>query len=187
MSSQQVIDAVRNGTLSVVEDNPHYRIFDCTVKETPALRLLCRTSGDPISLGEPMLEYMNTPPLHEFISDHDIPGRDDSPEEVYVYNWVEKAQGPMIFDVGVPVPDGFTPPDNDAGYIVKDYLALRVASVVYEGPFPYQDDSGWGNIEWERRAKEKGFVYTEKVYRELYHDYDWGDNRHITEIQLSIE
>ena len=36
MDTREVIESVRSGALTVVEDNPHYRIFDCTVKEVMA-------------------------------------------------------------------------------------------------------------------------------------------------------
>jgi hypothetical protein len=187
MDTQALIESVRSGTLAVIEDNPHYRIFDCTVKAAPAWRLLVRSSVELITLGQPMLEFMETGPLHQFAEDHGIERRDATPLEVYVFNWVARAQGPMVFDVGFPVDDACEPPVNDHGFIVKDYPAMKVASIVYEGPFPHEPMSGWGNIEWERRAREKGLVYTERVYRELYHACDFEGHRHITEIQLEIE
>lgn len=187
MQTRQVIEAVQSGAMPKVEDNPHYAIYDCVVKECPAATFFVQTSGTPINLGKEMLPLMNTEKLWSFIDEHDVPRRDDTPMEVYLYHWTERAQGPMVFDVGVVVEDDFEGVDNNDGFVVKRLPPLKVASIVYHGPFPHQPMSGWGNIEWEQRAREKGFVYTERLYRELYHSYDWESHWNITEIQIEVE
>ena len=187
MNSKQVIDAVRSGTISKVEENPHYAIYDCVVKEYPEVTCLVQSSREPINLGREMLPLMNTRNLWEFIDEHHIPRMDDSPVEVYLYNWTGRAQGPMVFDVGVVVDNDIDNVANDAGFILKRYPAMKFASIIYHGPFPHEPMSGWGHIQWERRAKDKGLVYTEQLYRELYHLYDFEKKRHITEVQIEVE
>jgi len=187
MDTKQVLEAIENNSIPKVEDNPHYAIYDCVVKEYPAATFLVRTSGEPINLGKEMFPLMNTEKLWEFAEDENIPRKDNSPQEVYLYNWVERAQGPMIFDVGTVVEDDFEGVENEHGFIIKRYPPMKLASIIYHGPFPYQENSGWGNIDWERRAKEKGLVYTERLYRELYHLFDFEDHWHVTEIQMEIE
>ena len=185
----QVVAAVRSGSLAKLETGAHYGIFDGGVKHYGATTLLVQTSGTPINLGGDMLPLMDTGELWAFVEANDIPVKEGSPAEVYVYNWVDGAQGAMIFDVGVVVADDVSAVDPASGFVVKRYPAMKVASIVYRGPFPHESASGWQNLRWEDRAKANGHVYTERVYRELYHLYDYaGDPRqHITEIQIEIE
>ena len=93
----------------------------------------------------------------------------------------------MVFDVGVVVEDDVEDVDNESGFIVKRYPPMKFASIVYHGPFPFEPMSGWGNIHWEQRAKDKGLVCTDRLYRELYHLYDWENKWHVTEVQIEIE
>ncbi len=190
MDSSEVISAVRSAKLTVVDDNPHYRIFDCTVKEYPAWTLLVQTSGKPISLGRPTLRYLNTERLREFVEEQDISHLENSPLEIYTFRWVAEPQGKMIFDVGWAIDPSVAREKasqiSSAGFVLREEKPLRVASIAYEGPFPHQPKSGWGEIQWERRAKEKGLVYS-GLYRELYHAYDWAENRHVVEIQMQID
>jgi effector-binding domain-containing protein len=184
--TSNVIDAVQSGSLPVVVDNPGYRIFDVTIKHYPPSIYLVQTSGEPINLGQDMLPFMDTGKLHGFVRETGIPLAADSPAEIYIYRWVEKAQGPMVFDVGVAIARDISIPDGH-GFVIKHLPAIKVASIVYEGPFPYQENSGWAEIRWEDRAREQGLRYTQQIYRELYHAYDFDNDRHITEIQISIE
>ena len=71
MQTRQVIEAVQSGALPKVEDNPHYAIYDCVVKEYPAATFFVQTSGTPINLGKEMLPLMNTEKLWSFIDEHD--------------------------------------------------------------------------------------------------------------------
>ena len=130
---------------------------------------------------------METDKLWDFVNEHNISRKDNSPVEVYLYNWIEKAQGPMVFDVGLVVENDMADIENDHGFIVKKYPAMKFASIIYQGPFPHEPMSGWGNIKWEQRAKEKRLVYTERLYRELYHLYDFENEWHITEVRIEVE
>ena len=187
MDSKGVIEAVQNGSIAKVEDNPHYAIYDCVVREYPAATFFVQTSGTPINLGQEMLPLMNTEKLWQSINEHNIARKENAPVEVYLYNWVEKAQGAMVFDVGVVVEDDVTDIENTHGFVIKRYPPMKFASIIYHGPFPHEPMSGWGNIQWEQRAKDKGFVYTERLYRELYHLYDFDNKRHVTEVQIEVE
>ncbi|MEM7362613.1 MAG: GyrI-like domain-containing protein [Pseudomonadota bacterium] len=180
------VKAVRNRALPIAEDNPHYIIFAVQVRQYPSTRLLVQSSVAPIELGREMSPYMETQALHGFVRAHQVELAQDAPQEMYIYNWVEKAQGPMVFDVGVPIADDAIVPEDDR-FFVKTYPPIKVASIIYEGPFPYQEMSGWDHIQWEQRSYQAGHVYTHRVYRELYHAYDFDDNRHVTEIQIEIE
>lgn len=186
MQTRSILAAVRDGQLPVAEEGPGYRIFECSVREAPAHTLFHHSSGEPIELGEPMLPLMDTAALHAFADEHGVARADDTPQEIYLYSWVERAQGPMIFDVGFVAAEGTSLPEGDHPYRLTRCPPLNVASVIYEGPFPFQEGSGWAQIDWERRAREQGLAYTERIYRELYHAYDWDSNRHVTEIQIEI-
>ena len=157
------------------------------MKVYPVSTFFVRTSRTPINLGKEMLPFIDTSEFWKFVTAHQIQPKADSPKEVYLYNWVDKAQGPMIFDVGMMVAEDIQVPENDKDYVLKKYGTLKVASIIYRGSFPHQENSGWHRIHWEERAKQKGFKYKETLYRELYHDYDFETNQHITEIQMEIE
>lgn len=174
---------------ALLEQGEHYAIYDAGVKAYPATTFLVQTSFEPINLGADMQPFMDTRRLRQFIEANDIPVRADAPAEVYLYNWVDGAQGAMVFDVGVVVADHISDIPRDSGFVVKRYPAMKFASLVYEGSFPHEPDSGWHRIRWEDRAKARGHVYTERLYRELYHRYDYAGTprRHVTEIQIEIQ
>ena len=187
MDSNGVIEAVQKGSIPKVEDRPHYAIYDCVVKEYPAATFFVQSSGTPINLGRAMQPWTNTETLWEFVDEHCIAVKENAPQEVYLYNWVKKAQGPMVFDVSVVVEDDMEDVENEHGFVVKRYPPMKFASIIYHGPFPNHPKSGWDNIRWDERAEHKGLVYTERLYRELYHQYDFENNWHITEIQIEVE
>lgn len=182
------LDSDYRSSHPLLEQGEHYAIYDAGVKTYPATTFLVQTSGDPISLGADMQAFLDTTRLREFIQANDIPVKADAPLEVYLYNWVDGAQGAMVFDVGVVVEDHIGHVPEATGFVVKRYPAMRFASLVYEGAFPHEPDSGWDRIRWEERAKARGHVYTEQLYRELYHRYDYAGTprRHVTEIQIGI-
>lgn len=130
---------------------------------------------------------MNTQGLMNYVHEKKILILKDSPSEIYIYNWIGKAQGKMIFDVGVAIVKTGRRQDLLESLEVKTYPSMKFASLFYVGPFPHQKGSGWEHIRWEDRAKEKGRVYDERVYRELYHTYDYENFQHITEIQIRVE
>ena len=190
METARIVSAVRGGLLEPVQKGEHFAIYDVGVKEYPGVTFLVQSSlvqssGQPINLGQEMLPYMDTANLWDFLGTTGVEREDDTPSEVYLYNWIEGAQGPMVFDVGVVVEDG-TEVDPASGFEIKRYPATKFASLIYEGPFPHEPDSGWQQLRWEERAKEKGLVYTERLYRELYHAFDHQTRQHITEVQIEI-
>ncbi|MYK45515.1 MAG: GyrI-like domain-containing protein [Gammaproteobacteria bacterium] len=185
METARIVSAVRSGLLEPVAQGEHFAIYDLGVKEYPPATFLVQSSGRPISLGQEMLPYMDTANLWDFVRTAGVKPKDDTPSEVYLYNWIEGAQGPMVFDVGVVVEDG-TKVDAASGFEIKRYPAMKFASLIYEGPFPHEPNSGWQELRWEERADEKGLVYTERLYRELYHAFDHQAKQHITEVQIEI-
>ncbi len=135
-----------------------------------------------------MLPYMQLDDLRDFMDKYQIARGADTPEEVYLYNWVDKAQGAMIFQTGFVVNRVNINAVSPTTFKLVQLPDLKVCSILYIGPFPYQKNSGWGKIAWERRAAEAGYKYTEVLYRELYHRYDFGGkNQHVTEIEISID
>lgn len=186
-SSSKVIQAIEENDLKLLDSGPTYKIYDAGVKQYGELRALVQSSNTPISLGAEMRPFIDTQRLWTFFRDSDLSLQDDSPEEIYFYNWVEKAQGKMIFDVGFAIREQAVDKTFPGWLQVKTYQPMKFVSLVYVGPFPYQEGSGWEKIRWEDRAREKGCVYDERLYRELYHKYDFPTNQHITEIQISIE
>ena len=134
-----------------------------------------------------MLPYMELDDLRFFMKKCQITRGFDTLEEIYLYNWVDEAQKSMIFQTGVVVNQVNTNTLPSTKFKLVYLPALKVCSILYIGPFPYQKHSGWQKINWERRAVEAGYKYTEVLYRELYHRYDFGGrNQYVTEIEISI-
>lgn len=186
-ATAQLVDAVRANALPALERTEHYAIYDAGVRTYPPTTFLVQSSGTPISLGADMAPYMDTSRLWAYVEANNIAVDKEVPGEVYLYNWVHRAQGAMVFDVGVTVADDTPEVGGEHGFVLKRYPAMKFASLVYEGPYPHEPNSGWDNIRWEERARQSGHVYTERLYRELYHRYDHRARRHITEIQIEIE
>ncbi len=186
-ATAELIDAVRGDALTTLARGEHYAIYDGGVRSYPPTTFLVQSSGAPINLGADMAAYMDTSKLWAYIRANRIAVDKDTPGEVYLYNWVERAQGPMVFDVGVVVANDTPEVDAETGFLIKRYPAMKFASLVYEGAYPHEPNSGWSEIRWEERARLRGHVYTERLYRELYHYYDHESKRHITEIQIEIE
>ena len=185
METARIVSAVRGGLLEPVEQGEHFTIYDPGVKEYPPVTFLVQSSVQPINIGHDMQPFMDTARLWDFIRTDNVELKDDTPGEVYLYNWIEDAQGPMVFDVGVVVEED-TEVDPGSGFEIKRYPAMKFASLIYEGPFPHEPNSGWQQLRREERAKEKGFVHTGRLYRELYHAFDHETHRHITEVQIEI-
>jgi hypothetical protein len=145
----------------------HFAISDPVSRTYPPVTLLVQGSPRAINLGSEMLPYTKLEDLQKFAGEHDIETAANAPT-VWLYQWLEKAQGPMIFETGFVVQDGAQCPPNAHGYRIKRLASLKVCSIVYRGPHPSEPNSGWGQIRWAERAKSKGFEYDEKIYRELY-------------------
>lgn len=187
ISTQDVLEGIDEGKFELLDSSPTYSIYLAGVKHYRAPTLLVQSSKTPISLGREMLPLMNTEKFWEYIGDHNIEVLSDSPKEIYLYNWIEKAQGKMIFDVGVAMQNPVKQLDLPDWLTVKTYPAMKFFSLIYVGPFPHEQGSGWENIHWEDRAQKYGHSYDERLYRELYHRYDYENFQHITEIQISIK
>ena len=187
LNSSTVLQAVEKNELEILESGATFKIYDAGVKRYGEFKALVQSSNEPISLGAEMRPYMDTQRFWTYVRENNVSIPKDSPQEIYVYNWIEKAQGKMIFDVGVPIRSQELEQSLPRWLKTKSYKPTKFASLVYVGPFPHQEDSGWEKIRWEDRAREKGCVYDERMYRELYHRYDFQKNQHITEIQISIE
>lgn len=187
LNSSTVLQAVEKNELEILESGTTFKIYDAGVKLYGEFTALIQSSNDPISLGAEMRPYMDTQRFWTYVRNNNVSIPEDSPQEIYVYNWIEKAQGKMIFDVGVAIRGQELEQSLPRWLKTKSYQPMKFASLVYVGPFPHQEDSGWEKIRWEDRAREKGCVYDERMYRELYHRYDFQKNQHITEIQISVE
>ncbi len=187
LTSTTVLQAIEKNELQILESGTTFTIYDAGVKRYGEFTALVQSSNEPISLGAEMRPYMDTQRFWAFVRNNEVNIPDDSPEEIYVYNWIEKAQGKMIFDVGVRTQDKELKKSLPNWLQIKTYKPMKFASLVYVGPFPHQEDSGWEKIRWEDRARKKGCVYDERMYREMYHRYDFERNQHITEIQISVE
>lgn len=145
----------------------HFAISEPVARTYPPATLLVQGSLQAINLGGEMSPYTKLEDLRWFAEENHIELVGNAPT-VWLYQWVSRAQGPMVFETGFVVQKGSQCPNNAHGYRIKHLAAVKVSSIVYRGPYPNEPSSGWSQIRWAERAKEKGFEYTEKLYRELY-------------------
>lgn len=89
-----------------------------------------------------MFSYMELSDLRAFMSRHQIRKASDTPEEVYLYNWVDGAQGAMIFQTGCVVDQVNPDLVSSTEFRLVQLPALKACSILYIGPFPYQKNSG---------------------------------------------
>ena len=187
IESSQILKQVDLKKYEVAEVGENYIITQPVIKHYGKAQMLVKSSQTPIDLGSEMFPYMDLTDLRAFMKQYKIERDSDSPEEIYLYNWVDGAQSSMIFQTGYMV--GNVPQNilAKSTFSLVHLLPLKVASILYIGPFPYQEKSGWSRINWEKRAAAAGLEYSEVLYRELYHRYDFdGANQHVTEIEISI-
>ena len=105
------------------------------VRQHPSTRLLVQSSVVPIELGREISPYTETHALHDFTCAHEVELAHDAPQEMHIYNLVEKAQGPMVCDLGVPLADNAIVLEDDRLFF-KTCPPINVASIIYESPFP---------------------------------------------------
>ena len=105
-----------------------------------------RVALNPLALGPEMFPYMELSDLRAFMSRHQIRKASDTPEEVYLYNWVDGAQGAMIFQTGCVVDQVNPDLVSSTEFRLVQLPALKVCSILYIGPFPYQKTVGRGRL-----------------------------------------
>ena len=186
--SPRLVELASAATQRPIAQGERFAIYDLGVKSYPPATLLVQSSVTPINLGAQMSPLMDTADLWAAIRENDIRVLQQSPTEVYLYNWVDGAQGAMVFDVGVVVPDDLNavPPP----LLLRRVGPLKMASLLYVGPFPHESGTGWQELRWEERARQAGHKYTERLYRELYHHFDYassGNRQHVVEVQIEVE
>ena len=187
IKSSRILKQIEFKKYEVAEIGENYIITQPVIKHYGKTQMLVKSSQNPIDLGSEMLPYMDLADLRDFMEQYKIERSSDSPEEIYLYNWVDGAQGSMIFQTGYIVEDVPQKALAESTFSLIHLAPLKVASILYIGPFPYQEKSGWSRINWEKRAAAAGLEYSEVLYRELYHRYDFdGANQHVTEIEISI-
>ena len=186
ISSSAVLDQVDTGNLDPLEQTEHYLICQPVLKEYLPSEYLVKTSGEPISSREERLPIMDLTDLREFMTREGLEKTADSPEEVHLYNWVEHAQGPMIFQTGFFVDYMNDHLLRETPFELVFLPPLKTCSMLYIGPLRWQENSGLGNVVIDQYAANAGLVDTEKLYRELRHRYDWNSNLHVVEVEISV-
>ena len=186
ISTSAVLEQVDAGNLDLLEQGSHHVICQPVLKEYGPSEYLVKTSGDPINPGDERLPYMDLTDLREFMARHGVEKAGDSPDEIHLYNWVEHSNGPMIFQTGFFVDYINEHLLLETPYELISLPPLKMCSMLYVGPFRWQENSGRDHIRIEEIAANAGLVHTEKLYRELRHRHDWTNNLHVVEIEISV-
>ena len=97
IESSQILKQVDLKKYEVAEVGENYIITQPVIKHYGKTQMLVKSSQTPIDLGSEMFPYMDLTDLRAFMKQYKIERDSDSPEEIYLYNWVDGAQGSMIF------------------------------------------------------------------------------------------
>lgn len=186
ISTSAVLEEVDSGNLDLLQQTEHYVICQPVLKEYLPSEYLVKSSGTPIHTRDERLPYMDLTDLREFMTRHNLEKSGDSPEEVHLYNWVDRAEGPMVFQTGFFVDYINDHLLHDSPYELVCQPPLKMCSMLYVGPLRWQDHSGLNKVPIEEVAADAGLVYTERLYRELRHRFDWNHNLHVVEIEISV-
>ena len=187
ISTSAVLAQVDAGQLDLLLQTETYVICQPVLKEYLVSEYLVKSSGDPISTADERLPYMDLTDLREFMSRHSLERSDDSPEEVHLYNWTSGANGPMVFQTGFFVDYINDHLLQEVPYELVCLPPLKMCSMLYVGPLRWQEHSGLEAIPIEEVAANAGLVYTEQLYRELRHRFDWNHNLHVVEVEISVQ
>lgn len=187
MKSSELIKGVEDGQFSITHQSEKATIFECRIQQYAPWKMLLQSSLEPISPGNERLPFMETDGLSAFAKEFGFFRRPETPLEVYSYYWSNSDETEMIFEVGFAVQNFIPDYPKDRGYLVKEISALKMASIIYQGSFPHEADSAFEQVKINERAKERGLKATGKLYRELYHKYDFENKQHIVEFQIEIE
>ena len=99
------LQGIPKGELELLECEPTFKIYEADVKDHQELIVLVHSGKKAISLGSEMIPDLNTERLWKFVRENNITLHENIPQEVYLYNWMGRVQGTMIFDVGVVLED----------------------------------------------------------------------------------
>lgn len=187
MNSAELIQGLQDGQFPIIQRFERATLFAQPPHEHPPCKLLIQSSIEPISPGNERLPFMETDDLRSFAKEYGFFRRPETPLEIYSYHWTNPEQTQMIFEVGFVVQNYVPEHARDRGYLVKESRALKMASVIYQGPFPHEAGSAFDQVKINERVKEQGLKATGKLYRELYHRYDFEQQQHIVEFQVEIE
>jgi len=201
MKTDEVIDSFRSGKLPLGKKTEHFTYTEIFLGEYPECMVGVVAGEDPIPFGGMSKYYDQSDHLLAYLHRRRFRIDNDAPEMWMYHNNPDQppdpggnpVREPFRFEVGhILKPE--TPASDfqsSAGctFVTKPLRALSVASIVYKGSFPHQENSGFVEA-WMtlvRSAPHIGYELTYRLYRELYHHQDWTDpSRSITEIQVEI-
>lgn len=194
------LDDFLEGTEPCARQTEHFKYSEVFLREYPETLHYVIGSVEPIdfadmakywtqadayedSINEQGLVKTGTPLTWSYINDPaDAPDPGSNP-----------VRSPFLFEVGFEIEDSGRTIDVEsefAGrYHTRTWRPLRVASVLYEGSFPHQENSGFAEswMTLVTQAPVVGYALTGGLYRELYHHIDYEDvSRSVTEIQVEI-
>jgi hypothetical protein len=201
MKADEVIDSFRSGKLPLAKKTEHFTYTEVFLGEYPQCMMGVITGKDPIPFAGMSKFYDQSDHLLAYLHRQKFRIDNDAPEMWLYHNdptqppdpGENPVREPFLFQVGHVVnaetPASAATSSEDCKFETKPLRALSVASIVYQGSFPHQENSGFVEawIALVRSAPEIGYELTSRLYRELYHHLDWTDpSQSITEIQVEI-
>ena len=114
MRSIDVLAEVARPDWPAAEIGETYAIGPVITKRYPAATYLVQSTLTPVALGKELGAWIDGAALRAFMEDHGLEARPHTPQEVYLFNWVERAQGPVVFEVGYEVEPDLEADEADA-------------------------------------------------------------------------
>ncbi len=188
-SSQALLEAYMAGDIPMARETEHYaysEVFFCEVAPTPVFLL---SSVEPIDFGQ-MPGYFGRIDDIDAAADEAGVTPPDGVTPMWLYHNAadqpldpggNPVRSPFRFEIGFEIESGhgaFRQESPEGGAFKVDALpAMAVASVIYRGSFPHQENSGfdeaWMTLVPAAEAAGLRCAYT--LYREIYHLMDWED------------
>ncbi len=200
-SSQALLEAYMAGQIPMARETEHFAYSEvsfCAYEPTPVFTL---SSVEPIDFGQ-MPGYFSRIDAIDAAADEAgvTPPGGVTPMWLY-HNEADQpldpggnpVRSPFRFEIGFEIAAGHDPFRRTAPqggeFRVDELPAMTVASVIYRGSFPHQDNSGfveaWLTLVPAVEAAGLRCAYT--LYREIYHLMDWEDPAgSISEIQVRL-
>lgn len=202
MSSAALVKAYSDGEIELAKSTDHYSYSHVSVKSHPGCVLGLVRSTEGIDFPQ-MAEYFGqVDALEAWLDRFEAKRADDAPYMWLYYNDADQppdpggnpVRAPFFFQVATVLTrdnyPGFERSANAGEFAIAQLRALRVASVIYKGSFPHQDNSGFTEacMTLVTQAETMGYRPSRTLYRELYHHTDHADpTQSICEIQIEIE
>ena len=189
------------GRLPIAEKTSHYEYSNVFLTDYPPVTLFVLSSGEPIDFAEMPKYFSQIEAIDQTAHEAGLEQIEDSSPIWLYHNQGDQpldpsgntVRSPFVFEIGypiAPIQEPFEKSSPEGGvFMVKRLRALSVASIIYRGSFPYQENSGFVEAcqTLLPAIEAAGLSCAHTLYREIYHLTDWEDpTQSFSEVQIEL-